>query len=293
MFGLKSTVAFGALGSLLVFVVDGSAPADTRWVTDPGARSAENVGVSATDHRLSVIDENTVIQEYCVRCHSDRRLRGNLSLESFDMEQPHLQGEVAEKMVVKLRAGMMPPPGVARPAGDTLKILVEALEGRLDRIAEENPNPGGRTFQRLNQAEYAASIRDLLGLEIDGADYLPPDTKSANFDNIADVQMLSPTLLDAYLTAAADIARLAVGDLEAGNREHTYTVSGYTSQASRVDGAPFGTRGGTSVVHNFPADGDYVFTIVFEHTTTGAGCATLVTVVRCGPPISDSELARL
>ncbi len=269
MFGLKSTVAFGALGSLLVFVVDGSAPADTRWVTDPGARSAENVGVSATDHRLSVIDENTVIQEYCVRCHSDRRLRGNLSLESFDMEQPHLQGEVAEKMVVKLRAGMMPPPGVARPACDTLKILVEALEGRLDRIAEENPNPGGRTFQRLNQAEYAASIRDLLGLEIDGADYLPPDTKSANFDNIADVQMLSPTLLDAYLNAAAEVSRLALGDPHATSTETQYRVPRWASQTERVPGAPYGTRGGVSVVHTFPADGEYVFRFSFHHETTG------------------------
>ncbi len=218
---------------------------------------------------LPSIDDNAVIQEYCVRCHSDRRMRGNLSLEDFDATRPEAMGEVAEKMVVKLRAGMMPPPGVSRPEGDTLTALVVALEERLDAVAERAPNPGVRTFQRLNQAEYAASIRDLLGLEIDAADYLPPDTKSANFDNIADVQMLSPTLLDAYLNAAAEISRLAVGDPHATSTEAQYPVSRWASQTERVEGAPYGTRGGVSVVHTFPADGEYVFRFSFHHETTG------------------------
>ena len=232
--------------------------------------SADDIAPFSVDSEVSqTLNENDVIQEYCVRCHSDRRLRGNLSLESFDADQPHLQGDVAEKMVVKLRAGMMPPPGVARPAGDTLNLLVEALEQRLDRIAQSKPNPGGRTFQRLNQAEYSASIRDLLGLEINGADYLPPDTKSANFDNIADVQMLSPTLLDAYLNAAAEVSRLALGDPDATTTEAQYRVPRWASQIERVEGAPYGTRGGVSVVHNFAADGDYVFRFSFHHETTG------------------------
>ncbi|MGY8777838.1 MAG: DUF1587 domain-containing protein, partial [Longimicrobiales bacterium] len=144
---------------------------------------------------LSAADENAVIEEYCVRCHSERRLRGNLSLEGFDAAEPHLTGDVAEKIIVKLRAGMMPPPGVSRPEGDTLRALVESLEQRMDDAASRNPNPGGRSFQRLNQTEYARSVNDLLGLEIDASAFLPLDTKSANFDNIADVQMLSPTLL--------------------------------------------------------------------------------------------------
>ncbi len=214
-------------------------------------------------------DENAVIQEYCVRCHSERRLRGNLSLEEFDAGQPHISAEVAEKMIVKLRANMMPPPGVQRPGGDTLQILVEALENRLDEHAARNPNPGGRSFQRLNQAEYARSIKDLLGLEIDASAFLPLDTKSANFDNIADAQMMSATLLDAYLNAAASISRMAVGDPEAAPSSSTYTNPGYASQWERVEGAPYGTRGGISVTHNFIADGDYVFHMAFEHTTTG------------------------
>ncbi len=213
--------------------------------------------------------DQEIIDQYCVRCHSDRRLRGNLSLEGFNAAEPHLQGDVAEKIVLKLRAGMMPPPGVSRPAGDSLQALASSLEERLDEEAERNPNPGGRTFQRLNQSEYARSVRDLLGLEIDPSGFLPLDTKSANFDNIADAQMISATLLDSYLNAAATIARLAVGDPEAAPSSSTYTNPGYASQWERVDGAPYGTRGGISVVHNFVSDGQYEFRLAFEHTTTG------------------------
>ncbi len=258
---LGATVAVGAL-----ILVAGDAGLRTR---DAGTVALGAHGAPDEAAALTPADENEVVQEYCVRCHSDRRLRGNLSLEDFDAATPELTPDIAEKMVVKLRAGMMPPPGVSRPAGDTLTQLVASLETRLDRAAALNPNPGGRTFQRLNQAEYAASVEALLGLIVDGADYLPPDTKSANFDNIADVQMLSPTLLDAYLNAAAEISRLAVGDPDATSREAQYRVPRWASQTERVEGAPYGTRGGISVVHNFPADGEYSFRFSFHHETTG------------------------
>ena len=224
---------------------------------------------AAEDRVWTPQTDQELIDEYCVRCHSDRRLRGNLSLETFDASAPHLQGEVAEKMILKLRAGMMPPPGVSRPAGDSLMALAASLEERVDDVAARNPNPGGRSFQRLNQIEYARSVHDLLGLEIDPSAFLPLDTKSANFDNIADAQMISATLLDSYLNAAASIARLAVGDPEAAPSSATYTNPGYASQWERVEGAPYGTRGGISVVHNFVADGEYEFRLAFEHTTTG------------------------
>ncbi|MHC5062566.1 MAG: DUF1592 domain-containing protein [Planctomycetota bacterium] len=139
----------------------------------------------------------------------------------------------------------------------------------MDRVAAKAPNPGSRTFQRLNRAEYRAAVRDLLDLEIDAAEYLPLDAKSANFDNIADAQPLSPTLLNAYLSAAAEVSRLAVGDARALPATKTYTNAGYVSQWDRVKGAPRGTRGGISVQHNFIADGEYVFKMAFEHTTTG------------------------
>jgi len=235
------------------------------------------VGIDFTEEaRLSEMrlgdaaSENELIDQYCVRCHSDRRLQGNLSLEGFDAGDPVADPELTEKMVVKLRAEMMPPPGSRRPAGDSLTALVEALERRMDAHAAANPNPGGRTFQRLNRAEYERSVYDLLGLRIHAGDYLPLDTKSNNFDNIADVQMVSPTLLDAYLTAAAEISRLAIGNATAGPTERQYRIPRWVTQTERVEGAPFGTRGGTSVLHTFPADGEYIFRFSFHHETTGA-----------------------
>lgn len=212
---------------------------------------------------------NDVVEQYCAGCHNDRRLVGNLSLDGFDVTDPFADPETAEQMIRKLRAGMMPPPGRRRPEGDTLADLALTLESSLDQVAFAQPDPGHRTFQRLNRAEYEAAVRALLDLDIDAGDYLPLDTKSANFDNIADVQMLSATTLSTYLNAAAEVARIAVGDPNAPLSTATYTNSGYLSQWDRMEGAPRGTRGGVSVMHVFPADGLYSFQMTFEHTTTG------------------------
>ena len=210
--------------------------------------------------------ETEVVQRVCARCHNPRRLLGNLSLEDFVVEEAAARADVAEKMVRKLRAGMMPPPGVPRPAGDTLLALVERLESVLDAAAEANPDPGERTFQRLNRPEYEGAIRDLLGLRVDAGEWLPLDQMSANFDNIADVQTLSPTLIEAYLNAAAEISRWAVGDRGAPSVDRRYKNSEYVSQHpwDHVAGAPYGTRGGIVVEHVFPADGEYVFELGFS-----------------------------
>ena len=194
-------------------------------------------------------------------CHNDALLTGNLSLIGFEVEKAPEMAETAEKMIRKLRAGMMPPAGMPRPGGDTLMMLVEELETRIDEAAAQNPNPGWRTFQRLNRAEYASSVQDLLGLEIDVGTFLPLDTKSANFDNIADVQMPSATVMEGYLRAANHISRIALGDPDAEPNSTRYRIPRTASQKDRVEGAPFGTRGGVSVIHNFPADGKYVFHI--------------------------------
>ena len=214
----------------------------------------------------------TVVRTYCQGCHNDRMLTGNLSLEEFDIAAAARDAETtakSEKMIRKLRANMMPPPGVRRPSGETLLALVETLESVVDEAAAADPNPGHRTFQRLNRREYEHAIRDLLALEIDAGDYLPLDTMSANFDNIADVQMLSATLLEGYLKAASEVSLLAVGNPNAAAKQTTYSKSRAYSQWDQVEGAPYGTRGGFSVVHNFPADGDYIFKMAFQHTTTG------------------------
>src|SRR5205823_1077253 len=167
-----------------------------------------------------------------------------------------------------LRAGQMPPAGVPRdPAA--LTALADALEAAADAHAAEAA-PGRRTFQRLNRAEYERAVRDLLALDVNAGEFLPLDPKSANFDNIADAQLLSPTLMQSYLTAAAEISRLAVGDRAATAREATYSRSRWVSQRDHVDGAPYGTRGGLVVTHTFPADGDYRFRVSFFNETTGA-----------------------
>ena len=210
------------------------------------------------------VDFNLLVLQYCVMCHNDVALTGNLTLQSFDIDAVvgiREATETAEKMIRKLRAGMMPPPGSPRPGPDTLTALATELETRIDEAAAANPNPGSRTFQRLNRAEYASSVKDLLGLEIDVNAFLPLDTKSANFDNIADVQMPSATLIEGYLRAAGYISRVAVGDPDADAGSTTYRVPRTASQKDRVEGAPFGTRGGLSVIHNFPADGKYVFQV--------------------------------
>ena len=137
-----------------------------------------------------------VVEGTCQRCHNDRARYGNMSLEGFEVAAADVHPALAEQMVRKLRAGMMPPAGVSRPPEAALTGLATALETRLDARAAVAPNPGRRSFQRLNRAEYERSIRDLLALDVHAGDYLPLDTKSANFDNIADVQLLSPTLMN-------------------------------------------------------------------------------------------------
>ena len=205
--------------------------------------------------------QQTVTQT-CVGCHSNRAKAGGLSLEGFTVAAAGEHLETTEKMIRKLRAGQMPPAGSRRPDDAVIDALADALEGQADARAVDVA-PGRRSFQRLNRAEYAQSVHDLLGLEIDAGDYLPLDTKSANFDNIADAQLLSPTVMQGYLTAAAEISRLAVGDKDATAREATFQVSRWTSQREQVEGAPFGTRGGLAVTHTFPADGQYRFRVSF------------------------------
>ncbi len=211
-----------------------------------------------------------VVRSTCAAsCHSAERKSGELSLETFNVAEAAKVPETAEKMITKLRAGMMPPPGRKRPGGDTLPVLAATLEKIVDKAAATNPEPGGRTFQRLNRAEYERSIHDMVALDVNAGDWLPLDTKSANFDNIADVQLPSATLLDAYLDAASAISRLAVGDPRAGKTSATYKIPRLASQWDQVEGAPAGTRGGISVMHTFPADGEYVFLVTLHAIPTG------------------------
>jgi hypothetical protein len=235
--------------------------------SDAGTASLPSYFTAAERTAPDVADEdlNAVVQQYCVMCHGGPEPMRDLSLEGFDIDEIDQNAEVGEKMIKKLRAGMMPPPGMPRPAGDTLLALVEEIEETLDDAVDRNRNAGARPSQRLNRPEYELAIRELLGLDVNAGDWLPLDTKSANFDNIADVQGVSTLLVEAYMNAASEVSRMAVGDRNAAPVKKQYTNSDYVSQQpwDHVPGAPYGTRGGMVVTHVFPADGYYTFQMTF------------------------------
>jgi hypothetical protein len=263
-------VALGFVLAGLVVAVDASGRAvdvkpvpARRVVTRP---APPRIHTAAKKVRVSSPVMNDVVAHYCEDCHNDVTLKGNLSLSDFNIDSvmSPARRPTAEKMIRKLRAQIMPPPGVARPMGDTLTALAEAMENIIDKASR--PTPGARTFPRLNRPEYERAVRDLIGVEVNASDYLPLDTKSANFDNIADAQALSATLLESYLNAAAAVSRMALGDKTASNLVTTYVTSPFSSQHQwdHVDGTPYGTRGGIVADHAFPADGMYTLRVNVE-----------------------------
>ena len=215
---------------------------------------------SAPPPAARAADQRALLDQYCVTCHNDRLKTANLSLEKLDLATVGDQPELWEKVVRKLRAGVMPPPDVRRPSLAEYEGLRDWLETEIDRKASPRANPGAVVLHRLNRTEYANAIRDLLGLEIDVATLLPPDDTARGFDNVAGSLTISPTLLEAYTTAATRVARMAVGYWKTPT-EATYLAPGDTSQNHHLEGLPFGTRGGMLVRHNFPADGEYKFSI--------------------------------
>ena len=200
------------------------------WRQPAQAPAAPPAQAHAVEVDNGVALAQRVVDRTCRRCHNDGTLAGNLSLAGFDVAHPERFPAVTEKMIRKLAAGMMPPAGAARPDEAALAGLADTLAARLDAAAAASPNPGRRTFQRLNRSEYGRSVRDLLDLEVDVAAFLPPDTLSHGFDNIADVQTLSPTLMEGYLRAASRISTAAVGDRDATASEATFKVPRTASQ---------------------------------------------------------------
>jgi hypothetical protein len=212
---------------------------------------------------MAPAEQAEVVKQYCTGCHNDRSKAGELTLAGWNVTRAGTDRALTEEMIHKLRAGMMPPVGARRPEPETITQLVAALEARMDAAAAADPDPGWRPFQRLNRAEYAREIKHLLDLDVDVTAFLPADTISDGFDNVADVQTFSPTLMEGYLRAASRIAMLAIGDPDSSATQATFKLPKTASQMERVDGAPIGTRGGISVEHTFTADGDYVFSMDF------------------------------
>ena len=223
-------------------------------------RSQSAGPASGTSQRVTATGARALLDQYCVTCHNGRTKTANLSLEGLDLASVGDHPELWEKVVRKLRAGVMPPPDVKRPALSEYEALRDWLEGEIDRKATTHVSPGSTVLHRLNRTEYANVIRDLLDLEIDVTTLLPPDDSARGFDNIAGSLTISPTLLEAYTTAATRVARMAVGYWKTPT-EATYLAPGDTSQNHHIEGLPFGTRGGMLVRHDFPADGEYKFSI--------------------------------
>ena len=225
--------------------------------------------VAATASAALTPDPGVGFQRYCVGCHNEKLKSGGFSLGSLDLAHPPRTVEPAEKVIRKLRVGMMPPPGLPRPDAAMARAMAGLLESAIDKAATMQPNPGRPALHRLNRTEYSNAVRDLLEVPVDVNSLLPPDDMSHGFDNMADVLTVSPALLDGYIRAAGRVSRDAVGDPAARALTQTYSISRVASQTRHVEGTPMGTRGGMSVVHNFPADGEYVFKLGFYYSPTG------------------------
>jgi mono/diheme cytochrome c family protein len=202
--------------------------------------------------------QQTILNKYCITCHNEKLRTGGLSLQNSDLSRLPAAAETWEKVVRKLRTGAMPPQGVPRPDAAAVNDLASFLETSLDRSAAASPNPGRATMHRLNRAEYANAIHDLLDLDVDATALLPPDDESSGFDNIADVLRMSPSLMERYLSASWNISREAVGNLNVTPATTTYRVRPDLSQDQHIEGLPLGTRGGILVRHFFPLDAEYV-----------------------------------
>ena len=216
-----------------------------------------------------ILAQRAVLDRYCVTCHNARAKSGGLVLENVDLSNVGAHSEVWEKVVRKVRAGMMPPPGLPPPAAADKRALLTALESSLDRAALASPQPGRPLVHRLNRAEYANAIRDLIALDIDPAPLLPADDSSAGFDNNADVLGLSPVLLESYLSAAGRISALAIGDPKTPPMGEVYRVRQDASQSRHVEGLPLGTVGGFEIQRNIPLDGEYIFQVKLFRTNLG------------------------
>ena len=204
--------------------------------------------------------QRALLDQYCVTCHNDKTKIANFSLQNADLNNAADHPEIWEQVIRKLRAGMMPPPGMPRPPLAKYEGLRDWLEAQIDEKAAAHPNPGSVVLHRLNRTEYANAVRDLLDLEVDVTTLLPADDSARGFDNVAGSLTISPSLIEAYTSAARRVARTAVGFWKSPSQA-VYIAPADTSQTEHLEGLPFGTRGGMAVRHSFPSDGEYKFSV--------------------------------
>ena len=203
--------------------------------------------------------QRAFVQQYCVGCHNERVKNGGFSWTELDVARPDHNAKRAEDVIRKVRAGLMPPAGAKRPDPAALAAFSTALGIRLDEMAAAAPFYKAPELHRLNRREYRSAVRDLLGVDVDVSALLPPDARTGSFDNMSDALTINPTLMQAYIRAADKVARQALGDPQTQAVMAKYDVPKVANQMRHVEGAPFGSRGGTAVVHQFPADATYTF----------------------------------
>ena len=201
------------------------------------------------------------IKQYCLTCHNERAKVAGLVLDPAALEHVGTDAELWEKVVLKIKTGMMPPSGMPRPDRAALDGFAAGLEARLDRANPPGAHPDAPALHRLNRTEYANAIRDLLAIDIDVKALLPQDDSNEGFDNIAEALTVSPSLIQGYVGAAMKISRLAVGDRSASPAQVSYSAPGRLAQDKHIEGLPLGTRGGLRITHNFPLDAEYEFSI--------------------------------
>jgi cytochrome c551/c552 len=228
-----------------------------------------SIGMLVLVAAVAQAQDAAFLNQYCVGCHNEKSKTAGLMLDKLDVQHPGDNAETWEKVVRKLQAGMMPPSGARRPERAVIDTFVSNLEAKLDQAAAAKLNPGKTALHRLNRAEYANAVRDLLDLPVDATALLPADDSAEGFDNVADVLGMSPQLVQSYISAAAKISRLAVGDPETSGEKVTYRVPRGLAQTDHIEGLPLGTRGGVLIHHIFPLDGEYDFRIA----RTGVGVA--------------------
>jgi len=223
-----------------------------------GAPAAQSSSAAQPAGPITPVSAKAVVNTYCVTCHNDKLKTGGFSLQTADLAKVGDNAEYWEPVILKMRAGMMPPAGIRRPDPQTYDGLRDWLEAQVDKKAKSNP--GSIVLHRLNRTEYANALRDLIGLEMDVTTLLPPDDSARGFDNVAGSLTISPSLLESYMTAAAKVSRAAVGYWKSPT-EAAYIASSDASQNEHIEGLPLGTRGGMLVRHLFPADGNYRFEV--------------------------------
>jgi hypothetical protein len=225
--------------------------------------SAQAAAPVAAPHAPAFKGDWHMLQTYCVKCHNSEDWAGGVAFDTMSADSAGDDAKIWEEAVVKLRGGLMPPPGKPQPDPAARAAFAQAAEQFLDQYAALHPNPGHMVLHRLNRNEYANAIQDLLGVTVDPNALLPRDDKSGNFDNIAEVLKVSPTFLDQYFSAARQVTVAAIGSPQARTQDNFFNgpPEPQEYQYMHVDGLPLGTRGGMLFGHTFPADGEYRFTI--------------------------------